>query len=381
MTTTVLTGARVVTPAGVLDGGWVEVADGRIRAVGTGPARDGGPVEAVSGWLLPGFVDLHVHGGGGYDFTTSPEHIAGGVAFHRRHGTTRTLVSLMAGPIDALCEQLGWVAELTASGLVAGAHLEGPFLSAARCGAQNPAHLLAPEPAMLRKLVDAGQGAVRTMTVAPEVPGALDLIEQTVAAGVVAALGHTNATYEQARDGFSAGATLATHLFNAMGSFSHRAPGPAVAALDAGADVELINDGVHVHNAITRLTARSVPGRLVLITDAISATGVGDGRYTLGDRDVLVDGGRAHLAGSERLAGSTLTMDESVRRAVREVGLPIEVAAAAAATNPARVLGLADRCGAIAAGLDADLVLLDDDLRVRRVMVGGHWSSSALPAG
>jgi N-acetylglucosamine-6-phosphate deacetylase len=373
----VITGARVVTPGGVLDTGWVEVVDGRVGSVGTGPAPGGAPVEEVSGWLLPGFVDLHVHGGGGHDFTASAEDIAAGVAFHRGHGTTRTLVSLMAAPIDVLGAQLGWVAGLTASGLVAGAHLEGPFLAAARCGAQNPAHLLAPEPAMLRKLLDAGQGAVRTITIAPEVPGALALIEQTVGAGVVAAIGHTNASYEQARAGFAAGATLATHLFNAMGSFHQRAPGPAIAALDAGADVEIINDGTHVHDALVRHAARVAPDRVAFITDAISATGVGDGHYTLGDRAVLVDGGRAHLAGSDRLAGSTLTMDEAVRRAVHDVGLPIERAAAAAATNPARVLGLADRCGAIAPGLDADLVLLDDGLRVRRVMVRGRWLAPA----
>lgn len=370
---TLITGARVVTPGSVLDTGWLEIVDGHIVSVGAGPAPDAVPVEQVSGWLLPGFVDLHVHGGGGHDFTASAEDIAAGVAFHRSHGTTRTLVSLMAAPIDVLGAQLGWVAELTASGVVTGAHLEGPFLAAARCGAQNPDHLLAPEPAMLRKLLDAGQGAVRTITIAPEVPGALALIEQTAAAGVVAAIGHTNASYEQAHAGFDAGATLATHLFNAMGSFHQRAPGPAIAALDAGVDVEIINDGTHVHDALVRHAARFAPDRVSFITDAISATGVGDGHYTLGDRDVLVDGGRAHLAGSDRLAGSTLTMDKAVRRAVHDVGLPIEVAAAAAATNPARVLGLSDRCGAIAAGLDADLVLLDDNLRVQRVMLRGRW--------
>lgn len=371
---TVLAGARVVTPDGVLEPGWVSIAGGRIVEVGAGPAP-AGPAQPVSGWLLPGFLDLHVHGGGGHDFTASPDDMAAGVEFHRRHGTTRALVSLMAGGIDAMCTQLGWAAALASSGAIVGAHLEGPFLASARCGAQNKAHLLAPDPLVLAKLLDAGQGAVRTVTIAPETPGGLGVIEAIVAAGAVAAVGHTDASYEQARTAFAAGATLATHLFNAMGSMSQRAPGPAVAALDAGVYVELINDGVHVHEALVRLAARVAPSRLALITDAISATGVGDGHYTLGDQAVVVESGRARLAGDDRLrlAGSTLTMDMAVRRAVRSVGLPIESAVAAASTNPARLLGLSDVCGAIAPGLDADLVLMDDALEVQRVMKAGAW--------
>jgi N-acetylglucosamine-6-phosphate deacetylase len=368
---TVLAGARVVTPTSILDPGWVEIVDGRITDLGAGtPPPD---AELVTGWLLPGFIDLHVHGGGGHDFTASAEDMAAGVEFHRRHGTTRTLVSLMAGPIDTMCEQLSWVAALAGSGAVTGAHLEGPFLASARCGAQNQDYLLPPDPLVLGKLLDAGQGAVRTVTVAPEVPGALAVIEDIAGAGVVAAVGHTDATYEQAADAFAAGASLATHLFNAMGSMSQRAPGPSIAALDAGVYVELINDGTHVHESLIRLAATSSPTRLALITDAISATGVGDGSYRLGDQAVVVKNGQARLAASDRLAGSTLTMDHAVRRAVRAVGLPIELAAAAAATNPARLLGLDDRCGSIAAGLDADLVLLDDDLNVQQVMVHGAW--------
>jgi N-acetylglucosamine-6-phosphate deacetylase len=369
---TVLTGARVVTPAGVLDTGWVEVTGGRISAVGE-DAPPAGPVADVPGWLVPGFIDLHVHGGGGHDFTRSADDMLGGVRFHRRHGTTRTLVSLMAGQVDRMCAQLAWVAAHAGSHGIVGAHLEGPFLAAARCGAQKRADLLAPDALVLRKLLDAGQGTVRTVTVAPEVPGALPLIEELVAAGVVAAVGHTDASYEQAIDGFAAGATLATHLFNAMGSMSQRAPGPAIAALDAGAHVELINDGVHVHRALVGLSATLRPDRLCLITDSISAAGVGDGEYTLGEQHVVVEAGRPLLAGTDRLAGSTLTMDAALRRAVQGVGLPIEAAVAAASGNPARVLGLQDVCGAIAPGLDADLVLLDDDLQVQRVMVAGAW--------
>jgi len=369
----VLIGARIVTPEGVLDDGWVQVDGDRLAAVGTGPAPAGEIVDLGGGWLVPGFIDLHVHGGGGADVTKGAADMATSVAFHRRHGTTRSLVSLMAQPVELMCEQLGWAASLAERGEIAGTHLEGPFLATARCGAQRPESLLRPDPDVLRKLVEAGQGHLRTMTVAPELPGALELIEDLVASGVVAAVGHTDASYAQAAAGFAAGASLATHLFNAMGPIGQREPGPAIAALDAGVTVELINDGVHVHDALVRLVARAAPGSLAFVTDAISATGVGDGDYTLGEQTVVVRDGEARLAKGHSLAGSTLTLDVALRRAVREVGLPIGVASAALSANPARVLGLQDETGAIRTGLAADLVVLDDELRVARVMQRGAW--------
>ena len=371
---TVLSGARVVTPSGVLDDGWVEVVDDRIVGVRTGPTPDGA-ADLGGGWLVPGFIDLHTHGGGGHDVTASPEAMAAAARFHRSHGTTGMLVSLMAAPVDRLCEQLAWVSALVEDGVVLGAHLEGPFLAAARCGAQNQAHLLEPDPLVLAKLLDAADGNLRQMTIAPELPGALEVIADLLAAGVIPAIGHTGATYEQASAGFAAGARLATHLFNGMSPVSHREPGAAVAALDAGVVVEMINDGVHVHDAITRLVGRAQNGRVALITDAVSAAGAGDGRYTLGDREIVVTNGAPRLVDSARLAGSTLTMDEAVRRYVVEVGLPIEEAAQAAATTPARLLGIDDRCGSITDGVAADLVHLDDEFRLRRVMSRGAWVS------
>jgi N-acetylglucosamine-6-phosphate deacetylase len=226
----VLGGARVVTPSRVLDPGWVSVRDGRIVAVGTGRSSVPVDVELDGRWLLAGFIDLHVHGGGGHDVTTTQESIAASVDFHRRRGTTRTLVSLMAQSVDAMCEQLGWAAGLARDGVIAGVHLEGPFLATKRCGAQNPAHLLAPDATVARKLIEAGDGWVKTITVAPELPDALPLVAELVSAGLTVAIGHSDATYDQARAGFDAGATLATHLFNAMGSFTQREPGPSIAA-------------------------------------------------------------------------------------------------------------------------------------------------------
>lgn len=373
-----LVGARVVTPHDVVSDGWVHVADGRIRQVGRDARPHGIPqVDLDGAWLLPGFIDLHMHGGGGHDVATSPDDMAGAVAFHHRHGTTRTLVSLVTAPVEDLERQLRWVATLTergpgSAGHVVGAHLEGPFLSHARCGAQNADYLMLPNPAALERMRAAARGTLRVVTVAPELDGAIPLIEDIVAGGSVAALGHSDATYDQAVAGVRAGATLATHLFNGMRPMHHREPALIGAALEHGLTCELINDGVHVHPAITGLVAAD-PDRMALITDAIDATGVGDGEYVLGGQRVRVAGGHARLASTGSLAGSTLTLDESLRRAVTDSGLDIVTASRAASANPARTLGIHQEVGAIAPGLAADLVALTDDLTVSRVMADGRW--------
>lgn len=375
----VLTGARVVTASAVLDDGWVRLDEARIAEVGSGRPR-GEVLDLGGGWLVPGYIDIHTHGGGGHDVARSPEDMAASVAFHLRHGTTRTLISLVTAPVGELVEQLGWIADLAdrsgtdpAGGRVLGAHLEGPFLSEARCGAQNPEFLLDPDRDVLTTLVKAAQGWLRVTTVAPELPGALDIISDLVSADVVAAVGHTDATYAQAAAGFAAGARLATHLFNGMRSLHHREPGPALAALDAGVACEVINDGEHVHPAILRLVAGRGDRALVLITDAMDAAGIGDGEYELGGQRVTVQDGAARLVRTGSLAGSTLTMDVAVRRAIVDGALTVPAAVAAASLNPARVLGIDGECGAIAPGLAADLLHLDDDLGVLRVMTRGRW--------
>jgi N-acetylglucosamine-6-phosphate deacetylase len=376
----VLAGGRVVLPGGVRDGGWVHIAGGVIVAVGEGAPPGDVVVHDLQGaWLLPGFIDIHMHGGGGHDVTSSIDAMRAAVEFHRRHGTTRTLVSLVTAPVDALTEQLTWAAELTArgpapDGQVVGAHLEGPFLSPLRSGAQNTDHMLVPDPAVLARLLTAGRGSVRCMTLAPELPGAMDLLMMLVRAGVVAAIGHSDATYAQARAAIEAGASLVTHVFNGMRPLHHREPGLVGAALDAGIACELINDGVHVHPAVARLVAQ-VPDRLVLVTDAIDAAGLGDGLFSLGGLPVQVRDGSARLAATSSLAGSTLTMAEAVRRAVIDSDLLIAAVSTAASATPARVLGVGDQVGSIAAGLAADLVVLDDDLRVSAVMATGEWCS------
>ncbi len=381
---TTLTGARIVAADGVIHNGWITIAGTQIVDIGptaTAPVAtdanaDEPLIDLQGAWLVPGFIDLHMHGGGGHDASRSPADMSAAVAFHQRHGTTRTLISLVTSPVDDLCEQLGWVAELSSTQIV-GAHLEGPFLAHARCGAQNPAHLLAPDLATLRRLIEAAHGHLSTVTIAPELPGALELITAAITAGVVVAIGHSNATYEQATAAYFAGVTLTTHLFNAMAPFHHRAPGIIGAAFESDAALEVINDGIHVHPSVTALVNKATD-RLVLITDAIAAAGAPDGEYSLGGQSVRVTAGEARLLSSDALAGSTLTMDDAFRRAVHECAIPIERAVAAASTNPARVLGLSHCAGAIAVGCDADLVVMDDDLRVLQVAKGGRWISGDL---
>lgn len=366
----VLTDARVLTPDGIIDGG-LRVSGDRIDAVG--PELTGG--ESLAGALVvPGFVDIHVHGGGGHDMSASAADMTSAVRFHRGHGTTTSLVSLVTASVDALCEQLSWAADLAEAGEIAGAHLEGPFLSHVRCGAQNPDHLLEPDLTAFARLVEAARGHLRVITIAPELPGALELIDAAVDAGVVAAVGHTDASYEQATAAFERGATLATHLFNGMRPIHHREPGPVLASLDAGVPCETINDGIHLHPAVLREVLARGADRLVLITDAIDATGVGDGEYVLGGQRVWVRDGAARLENGS-LAGSSLTMDSAFARAVSD-GVTVQQASAAASANPARAIGLGDR-GELVPGTRADLLVLGADHAVQRVMCAGEWVETA----
>jgi N-acetylglucosamine-6-phosphate deacetylase len=257
-------------------------------------------------------------------------------------------------------------------------HLEGPWLSPRRSGAHQPGSLSHPDAASVESLLAAGDGAVRMVTLAPELPGGIDAVRLLDAAGVVAAIGHTDASYDVARAALDAGARLGTHLFNAMRPLHHREPGAVGALLDAPVDVELIADGVHLHPAVLRTVFAAKPGRCVLVTDAMAAAGSADGDYRLGPMAIEVRDGVARLAdgkGTGAIAGSTLTMDAAVRFAVRTAGLPLLDVVHAASTAPARVWGLTD-VGALEAGRRADLVVLDAGLEVVGVMQAGVWRRS-----
>jgi N-acetylglucosamine-6-phosphate deacetylase len=395
-----LTGGRIVTPDGVLNPGWIRLAGGLIGAVGAGDPRGQlaglAAVDLRGQWVLPGFVDMHVHGGGGASFTEgTAEQARQAAEFHRRHGSTSLVASLVTASVATLEARAAMLADLADEGIIAGIHLEGPFLAPARRGAQDPRHMIAPDVAVFERLHAAARGHLRVITLAPELPGAAAVIQAAVRSGVTAAIGHTDATADVAAAAIDAGASHATHLFNGMRPLHHREPGAAGALLDRDeVSCEVIADGAHLHDITIRLTARAAgPGRLVLITDAMAAAGMPDGSYRLGSMSVNVTGGVARLASDPgpggdwpaddpgpagdapppgAIAGSTATMASVVAHALA-AGLPVPEVAAAASTTPARVLGLGHRTGALGPGLAADLVVCDDEFRLRAVMRQGQW--------
>ncbi|SES27838.1 N-acetylglucosamine-6-phosphate deacetylase [Actinokineospora terrae] len=372
-----IAGGRLVTAEGVVDDGWLLVEDGYISALGSGERpRADETVEADGAWVVPGFVDIHCHGGGGEPFmSTDPARARVAVDTHARRGTTTLLASLVSRPVDELVEQISALRELVEDGLLAGVHLEGPFLSAARCGAHDPNILRAPDTDSVATLLRAGRGAVRMVTLAPELENSVNAVRQLVDAGSIAAIGHTDATEAQVMPAVDAGATVATHLFNGMRPLHHREPGPIGALLDdERVTVELICDLVHLSPTIVRLAAKHAGlGRTVLVTDAIAAAGVGDGSYDIGGLEVVVKDGVPTLAGGTSLAGSTLTMDVAFRNLVQGCGLSVPEAVAATSTRPAALLGLADTTGKLAKGMSADLVVLNAGLHVDSVMRRGSW--------
>ncbi|WP_314223854.1 N-acetylglucosamine-6-phosphate deacetylase [Streptomyces zaehneri] len=367
----VLTGARVVLPTGT-------VPDGRVTIDGTKIAAEAphGDVLDVSGhWLVPGFVDLHNHGGGGASFSGAAEDVLKALHTHRLHGTTTLVASTVTDDMDFLVRQAGLLSELAEQGDLAGIHFEGPFISPCRKGAHSEALLRDPDPAQVRKLIDAARGRASMVTLATELPGGLDSVRLLAEHGVIAAVGHTDATYEQTVQAIEAGATVATHLFNAMPPLGHRSPGPIAALLeDERVTVELINDGTHLHPAALELAFRHAgPSRVAFITDAMDAAGIGDGRYLLGPLEVEVSEGVARLVEGGSIAGSTLTQDRAFQRAVTIDRLPVGDVVAALSANPARLLGIDDRVGSLEPGKDADLVLLDENFELKGVMRKGDW--------
>ncbi len=383
-----LAASRVVTSGGVHAPGWVRIEGAVIAEVGAGsppgPARQLGDAT-----LVPGFVDGHVHGGGGASYpearnpaTTEAALLARNA--HLAHGTTSTMASLVSADPEALRDQVIALTSLVEAGIIRGIHLEGPWLSPARKGAHDEAALRPPDPREIETLLAAAAGAIRMVTIAPELPGALAAIERFASAGTVVAIGHTDADYDTTRRAIDCGATVATHLFNAMPPLLHRAPGPVLALLeDERVTIELVADGVHLHPDLVRWVERSAgPDRVMLVTDAMGAAACGDGSYRLGTLDVQVQHGVATIVGTSTIAGSTATMDALFRRraildtphpdATLPLGDDASLVAAVrmTSTTPARSLGWAD-VGDLAPGKRADLVVLDTDLRVSEVLLGG----------
>lgn len=395
MTEQVLRG-RVVTPTGVIEDGYVAVADGRITTVDAAAAYDrptrGVDLPEPSGTLLPGLVDVHCHGGGGSSFTLGdPGQVTAAARHHLGQGTTSVVASAVTDSVERMLAAVQAAARSVKAGEVAAIHLEGPFLAPTRCGAQDPEYLRAPDPGLTRELLEAGAGHVRVMTVAPELPGAAAVIDLLASHDVLAAVGHTEAdatTTEQALSRNGDG--LVTHLFNGMPPMHHRAPGPVAGALSAAARgtarVELIADGVHLADETVR-TVFALLGaeRVVLVTDAMAAAGMPDGDYRLGPQQVSVVDGVARLrdpgqpddgtrdAGQRSIAGGTARLVDVVRRAVQHGGVGLVDAVTAASLTPAAVLGLDNELGSLQPGRRADVLVVDEDLRPRHVLRAGAW--------
>ena len=343
------------------------------------------------GLILPGLVDLHCHGGGGASFPDSEgaEEMLAAVLEHRRHGTTSLVASLVTADAATLREKVAQLAGLHRDGEIAAIHLEGPFLSEARRGAQNPAHLTDGDPALVRELAEIAGGALATMTVAPEAAGADEVIDALAGSGAVPSLGHTDGgSAEMTRAVDRSIAALrrsrgrsplptATHLFNGMRPIHHRDPGPALAALDAASRgemvVEVIADGVHLDaRTVAHVFSIAAEDHVVLVTDAMAAAGMADGRYRLGALDVTVEDGVATLTEGGAIAGGTANLVDVLRLAVLEAGVELVAAVRAASTVPARVLGLEDEIGSLAAGRRADVLMVDRALRPVTVLRGGR---------
>ncbi|MFD9045513.1 N-acetylglucosamine-6-phosphate deacetylase [Streptomyces zaomyceticus] len=369
----VLAGAHVVLPTGIVENGRVIVDGERI----VGSTREGAETLDLTGhWLVPGFVDMHNHGGGGASFTSGTvDEVLKGVHTHRLHGTTTVVASFVTGEMDFLTQRAGLLSELAEQGEIAGIHFEGPFISPCRKGAHDETLLRDPDPADVRKLIDAARGRAKMVTLATELPGGRDSVRLLAEHGVIAAIGHTDASYEQTVEAIDAGATVATHLYNAMPGLGHRAPGPIAALLeDERITVELINDGTHLHPAALELAFHHAGAeRVALITDAMDAAGFGDGRYMLGPLEVEVKDSVARLVEGGSIAGSTLTLDRAFKRSVTIDGIPVESAVQAISANPARLLGVYDRVGSLEPGKDADIVVLDAEFNLKGVMRKGEW--------
>jgi len=367
--------ARKLDAHGQVDDFWMLVEGDTILSTGHGQAPDAAARVDVGGrWLVPGFMDLHGHGGGGHSYDDGTGEISAALATHRAHGTTRSVISLVANPLASLRTSLNEIADIAdADPLVLGSHLEGPFLAQNRRGAHNGEFLRDPAPYEVEELIGAARGTLRQITLAPELPNAMEAIDVLVEAGVTVAIGHTEATFEQAREAFDRGARIVTHVFNAMPGIHHRAPGPVVAAFeDDRVALELILDGEHVHPDVAAMVFASAPGRVALVTDAMAAAGSHDGDYTLGSLTVTVHDGIARLRGTPTIAGSTLTQDQALRVAITRAHVAPSLAVEALTLTPARALNLQHRHGLLSAGFAADAVLLDHDWRVTEVWAEGR---------
>lgn len=380
---TVMTAARLFTPAEQIESPFLTIEDGHITALGS--RLDSELPASVRSLdfpglaLAPGLIDIHIHGGAGHDvMEAEPEALAAIEAHMVRTGVTSYLPTTVTAPRDRLLKALDYLGTRTAKkpdghhrAVPLGIHLEGPFISHAKCGVHPQENLVQPSPQLFDRFWEASGGAIRVITIAPEVAGAAETIRHARNLGVCCSLGHSNATFAETMSGIAAGATHATHTFNAMRAFDHREPGILGAVLaEESLSADIIADGIHTAPAALKIffTAKG-PERAILITDAISATGMPEGRYKLGTLEVEVKDGRCEYQG--KLAGSVLTLDQAIRNVTRFTSWPLTSAIRMATLNPAKLLGLSGR-GTLLPGSIADIVVLTPAGKVVQTFVAGH---------
>lgn len=373
--------AQAVDADGVRHGVEIQIHDGRIRAIIPEAPRaiETSEFDADGLTVVPGFVDVHVHGALGSDFgrTRSTESAQTVADFHLAHGTTSMLAGIPSLPLPETKEAISAIRPLVNApgSTIVGVHLEGPFISPGHLGAHPLEYVRPASIEEMEDLLDTAQGTIRLISYAPEVAGAESLYRIARENGIVLAVGHTSATYEQARRGFDLGARQVTHTMNAMPQPEKRAPGPIAAAIeDDRVVLEVVLDGLHVQEPAVRMLYRAVgPQRLAVITDAAGLTGLdlADGMHSIGDSKVEFRGGLPRVPGTDTIAGSTLTMDRALLNIMAFTGVDLAEAIQMTSATPARAAGLGDRKGRIAVGFDADLVLLDPHLSVQRVVLHG----------
>lgn len=375
----VIYNVQLVTPQGIVNNGAITIRNGRIEAIETVRGEDvSHAIDGKGHWLLPGFIDIHVHGGNGADFMDGTHQAIETIArFHFRHGTTSMLPTTVSATKEEIEKVLHAMLSFRPNSMsmsqIHGIHLEGPFISPKHPGAQNRSAIIKPKLDWIKDWISTFPNLIRMVTFAPELEGADELISILRQHGVVCAAGHTDCSFEQMQHAVSLGLSHSVHAFNAMRGFHHRHPGAAGAILLIDQlSTEIIADGHHLHPETIRLLHRLKGEQLVLITDAMAAAGLNDGIYQLGTLPVQVKNGVAKLHQSDTLAGSTQTMIDSFRYLVHTVGIPMEQASRLASYNPARVIGIDHITGSIEVGKQADLLLLADDLSIVNVWLKGN---------
>ena len=374
---------NIITPFQLLENKAIFIEKGKIieikdeKEINTATLMEAEIIEAQDKFVVPGYIDIHLHGGGGYDFMDGNYQAIQQIALtHVRFGTTSLLSTTMTATEGQIIQSLKSIREAKLKGTggaeILGVNLEGPYINPEKKGAQKEEDIREPSIEEFTKFKQASGDLIRLVTIAPEIPGAIDFIKYLYKQGIIASVGHTNATYVQTQAGIQAGLSHVTHTFNAMRELHHREPGVVGAALTSPElTVEVIADGIHIHPIVLKILTKIKEGeKVVLITDAMRAAGLKEGTYDLGGQEVIVTKGQARLK-DETLAGSVLTMDKAVKNMVNKIGIQLPKAIQMASFNPARSIGIDDKKGSLEPGKDADIVILNKNLETELTIVAG----------